>query len=346
LQFNKVILSIIVPVYNVDKFLSRCMDSLLNQTMKEIEIILVDDGSTDSCPIMCDYYARIDNRIKVIHKLNEGLGFARNSGLEIATGDFVSFVDSDDYVELNMYETLYTKVKEFYLDTLFCGFNIVDSKNNIHNISEVKECTFFNSKEEIQGFLLDMIGTESSYPFDRKYQMSVWHAIYSRSIIEKNKIRFCSEKEFISEDIIFHIDYLHNASKIGIIPNSMYYYCHNINNTSLSITFRNDRFERYIILYNEIKTRLKINDTDNRAKRMLIGYTRSLLFHLSDYNFTFNNKIKIIDSITSNRIWIDFHKEYDYKKLPNYQKLIFILIKKRYNKILLFLIFINKYFRK
>ena len=95
--------SIIVPVYNVEKYIDRCMKSLMNQTLHEIEIILVDDGSPDSCPQMCDEYAKQDTRVKVIHKENAGLGYARNSGLEIATGEYVAFVDSDDYVDTQMF---------------------------------------------------------------------------------------------------------------------------------------------------------------------------------------------------------------------------------------------------
>lgn len=343
---NKVKVSIIIPIYNVEKYLSRCMDSLMNQTLKEIEIILVDDGSPDSCPIRCDEFADQDARIKVIHKLNGGLGFARNSGLEIATGEFVAFVDSDDYVALNMYETLYNQAKEYNLDTLYCGYNKVDNKNNIHPVSEVASLKILASPKEIQNFLLDMIGTEPNYPVDRKYQMSVWHAIYSRNFIENNAIRFFSEKEFISEDIIFHIDYLQKVSKIGIIPDPMYYYCDNINSTSLSTSFRIDRFERYVVLYKEIGSRLLLTEADNRAKRMLIGYTRTLLFLLNDYKMTFVQKNNIISSISSNGIWDNFNMQYDYKKLPFYQKIIFILIKKRYNKLLLILVNIKKIFKK
>lgn len=101
---SNVKVSIIVPIYNVEKYLDRCMQSLLNQTLKEIEIVLVDDGSPDNCPKMCDEYAKKDSRVKVVHKQNAGLGYARNSGLENATGEYVAFVDSDDYVDINAYE--------------------------------------------------------------------------------------------------------------------------------------------------------------------------------------------------------------------------------------------------
>ena len=98
--------SIIVPIYNVEKYLHRCVDSIINQSHKDLEIILVDDESPDKCPEMCDEYAKQDSRVKVIHKKNGGLGYARNSGLEIATGEYVAFIDSDDYVEPDMVEKL------------------------------------------------------------------------------------------------------------------------------------------------------------------------------------------------------------------------------------------------
>ena len=100
-------ISIIVPIYNVEKYLDRCIQSLLHQTLKDIEIILVDDGSPDRCSQMCDEYAKIDSRIKVIHKKNAGLGYARNSGIEIASGEYIAFVDSDDYVDVKTYESYY-----------------------------------------------------------------------------------------------------------------------------------------------------------------------------------------------------------------------------------------------
>ena len=101
------LISIIVPIYNVELYLEKCIESIINQTYKNLEIILVDDGSTDSCGKICDEYAKKDNRIKVIHKINGGLSDARNKGMEIAKGKYIGFVDGDDYVASDMYETLY-----------------------------------------------------------------------------------------------------------------------------------------------------------------------------------------------------------------------------------------------
>lgn len=116
-------ISIIVPVYNVEKYLSECLDSLLNQTLKEIEIILVDDESTDQSPIICNQYAEKDSRIKVIHKKNAGLGFARNSGLEVISGEYVLMVDSDDMLKPDdALEKLYGVCKQDSLDACFFCF--------------------------------------------------------------------------------------------------------------------------------------------------------------------------------------------------------------------------------
>ena len=112
-MFNDLI-SVVVPIYRVEKFLKRCVDSILNQTYKNIEVILVDDGSPDNCGLMCDEYKKQDHRVKVIHKQNSGLGYARNSGLDIAKGEFVSFIDSDDYISLDMYEKMYELAKFIY----------------------------------------------------------------------------------------------------------------------------------------------------------------------------------------------------------------------------------------
>ena len=104
--------SIVVPIYNVEKYLEQCVDSIINQTLKEIEIILVDDGSPDNCPQMCDEYAKKDSRIKVVHKKNGGLSSARNAGIEVATGDYIGFVDSDDYIVNDATLKLETWIKE------------------------------------------------------------------------------------------------------------------------------------------------------------------------------------------------------------------------------------------
>lgn len=117
--------SIIVPVYKVESTLNRCVVSIRKQTLEDIEIILVDDGSPDNCPRMCDDLAIIDERIKVIHKTNGGLGYARNSGIEIASGEYIAFIDSDDFIEPNMMQRLYDFARKKNCDVVYGGYNII-----------------------------------------------------------------------------------------------------------------------------------------------------------------------------------------------------------------------------
>lgn len=326
---NKPKISIIVPIYNVEKYFKRCVESLLNQTLQDIEIILVDDESPDNCPMICEEYAAIDSRIKVIHKENGGLGYARNSGLEIATGEYVAFVDSDDYVDVTMYEKLYSTAKKYSLDTVYCGFNNLDNNLKVHSESEVSKLTIFDSKEKIQGVLLDMIACEPSSRIERKYRMSVWHSLYSRELINNKKIRFCSEREFISEDIIFDIHYLTSASKIAFIPDSLYYYCYNDN--SLTTLFREDRLKKHIILYKELIRQFdllnyKKSVFKQRVDRFFIGYVRTNIRGISSANIPFNEKKKLINEICIDPIWACLN-DYPFNKMPIKHKIIMYLIR-------------------
>ncbi|MCH2033314.1 MAG: glycosyltransferase [Tenacibaculum sp.] len=334
--------SVIVPIYNVEKYLRRCLDSLVNQTLADIEIILVDDESPDNSKEIYKEYLAKDNRIKLVQKKNGGLGFARNSGLEIATGEFIAYIDSDDYVDVNMFKKLYDTSKSNNLDTVYCGYNNLDDELKVHSFSEVDDLTIFSTKDEVNGVLLDMIACKPSSPLERKYRMSVWHAIYSRDLIENNRIRFCSERQFISEDIIYHIDYLSKANRIAFIPDSFYYYCYN--EDSLTKTFREDRFEKSVILHQELLRRFKVEGYKesvykNRVDRFLIGYARYTIVRLSKAAISYSVKLKILKRICKDDVWNSM-KYYPVHEMPFKQKLVFYMIK--YN-MLNSLLFISKY---
>lgn len=235
--------SIILPCWGVEKYLYRCMDSLLNQTFKEIEIILVDDVSPDRVPEMCDLYARKDSRVKVIHKdKNEGLGFARNSGLAIASGEYVAFLDSDDFVDVHMFEYLYSYAKEHNLDSCYCGYNNYMDDDHIRVRQEKTEAEVYEGRDAVDAVLMDMVGAEPSYHSDVKILSCMWKGIYSMDLIRKYNLQFVSEREYIAEDIMFHIDFLPHANRVGFIPGCYYYYCDN--GTSLTRKYRSDRFDR------------------------------------------------------------------------------------------------------
>jgi len=267
------LISVIIPVYNVEKYLDRCLCSVVSQTYKNLEIILVDDGSPDNSGKMCDEWAKKDNRIKVIHKQNAGLGYARNSGLEIATGKYVSFVDSDDYIALNMYEVMHSRIKESNADTCLCGHY-----RKYADCEQAKEISFgnacFRAGDVIEKILLGMIGTLPEAGNDFDLEMCVWQGLFSMEIINAYNIRFPSEREFISEDIIFDMDYYMHSNAVVTVSECLYYYC--MNGASLTQTFRADRFEKEIILHNEILNRScqKGIDAKIRADRSFLGRAR------------------------------------------------------------------------
>ena len=247
------LISIIVPIYNVSKYLDRCMESLLKQTYTNIEIIMVDDGSPDDCGNKCDCFAKKDDRIKVIHKKNAGLGMARNSGLDIAKGKYVAFIDSDDYVDIAMMEKLYHRLQESEADTSFCRYYNVSAKGENVLAEETYKKDIYQG-EEIKDLLLGMIGSLPDKPGDVEIGMSVWKGLYSLELINEYNIRFPSEREYISEDIIFHIDYLQQAHKVVIEDSANYYYCDN--GGSLTKSYKASRFAMEKILFEKEKVEL------------------------------------------------------------------------------------------
>ena len=178
--------SIIVPVYNVEKYLRQCVDSLRLQTLHDIEIILVDDGSLDNCPIICDDYAELDKRIKVIHKKNGGLGMACNSGMEIATGEYIAFCDSDDYVDMDMYETLYETAIKYDCDAVFSGLkSVTEDGRFLGELPHRKSFELYTNDEDIKLFLNEMISSAPNIKEERNIQVSAKVVLYRREPIER-----------------------------------------------------------------------------------------------------------------------------------------------------------------
>lgn len=315
--------SIIVPIYNVENYLDRCMQSLLNQTLKDIEIIMVDDGSPDNCPRLCDEYAKKDSRIKVVHKENAGLGYARNTGLDVATGEYVAFVDSDDYVSIDMYKTLYNYASDKNIDVIYCGFR---KEFNINHYLDISECKTYEEYigESIKSIIPDFV---ASPPYEKKeyvHDMSVWHSIYRREIIISNRIRFMSERDYVSEDIPFQIDFLTCCKKIAFIPNILYYYCYN--QGSLTKSFSISKFEKTKALYHLLLDKTKEFDTKGlRTKRLFIGYIRAMFRLIVTMQIKRSEKILYIKQILYDDIWEDIKKGYKLTYLPIHQRIMLLL---------------------
>lgn len=270
-------ISIIVPVYNVENYIKRCLDSLVNQTFKDIEIIIVNDKTPDNSMDICYEYARNDSRIKIFNKqINEGLGITRNFGIEKSQGEYISFVDSDDYVSLNMCEKLYNTAKNCNADVVYGGIYYDDSNGNIKAKKYTDDVRIIRDRD-VKQLLLDLIATKPKEKDDTIMEVSVWKAIFKREIFVNQNIRFVSERVFISEDVIFNIDYLSKCNCIAVIPDCIYYY--SVNPKSLSKVFRTDRFKKVKELYYEIVSKLDDlydkNDYQERTDRFLIARART-----------------------------------------------------------------------
>ena len=323
----KDLVSVIVPVYNVEQYLDKCVDSIVHQSYKKLEIILIDDGSKDSSGQLCDKWKQMDNRIKVIHKQNEGLGFARNSGLEIATGKYIMFVDSDDFINEKMVEKLYVKMQITKSDTVFCGLNRVYPDGRSVEVPAVYNNQSFEGADIINNVLLEMVGSKPQDKEDANLFMSVWHALYSKDVIDKWGIRFQSERIIMCEDIMFHIQYLRYASKVTYISDGLYYY--RVNQKSVSQVYDRTRFERQKILSRAITTELskfiKPEDYLVREQRRLIGGARMQIQAIVGSNEKY--KLELIKNICADEEIQSILKSYPYYKNPLKQRVFNFFMK-------------------
>lgn len=226
-------LSVVVPVYNVEQYLEVCMQSLLHQTLEDIEIILVDDESPDNCPQMCDDYAKADSRIKVIHKKNGGLGLARNSGKEIATGEYVAFLDSDDYVDLTAYEHLYNIAKQNDLDMLRYGLDRFEVEGCLQGHNDDDNVQIIDNVSQIKQLALCIF----SKPLFKEQENlfsggSVCVVLFKNKFLRDNQLMFGSERKILSEDFVFTHQCYQYVKRIGCIPHTYYHYRFNPNSIS------------------------------------------------------------------------------------------------------------------
>lgn len=243
----KDLVSIIVPIYNVEKYLDRCINSLVNQTYKNIEIILVDDGSPDKSGEICDMWSAKDSRIKVIHKNNGGVADARNVGIEEANGKYISFVDSDDYVHVKFIEILYKLCVENDSDIAMCG-NYITSKDE-------------DWKNEITDYTIRKINCRDALE-NREIPYCVpWNKLYKSEILKKIKY----PKGKIHEDVAVIYEILYFSKSMTITDAKLYYYYEN-NNSIMRQEYNRNRLDILDVLdnaYNKFKDRGEIKIANN-----------------------------------------------------------------------------------
>lgn len=245
--------SVVLSIYNVEKYLNRCLDSVINQTYKNLEIILVDDGSPDNCPQICDDLAKEDSRIKVIHKENAGLGEARNSGLDVATGDFVAFFDSDDYIDKKLFEELYKVIINENPDLIEFGHHDVDRQGNITKTFIPKTpLEKYEGEEVLSKFLPELICTDPKTGTASDLLMSAWSCLYRRQLLVECNFHFVSEREYISEDVYSLMKLMPNVHSVSVVQKAYYYYCEN--DQSLTHVYNPKRFEKIVLFQQQLET--------------------------------------------------------------------------------------------
>lgn len=206
-------ISIIIPVYNTEKYLRRCIESVLSQSFTDFELILVDDGSKDSSPQICDEYASQDKRVRVIHKVNGGVSAARNDGLDIAKGEYVTFIDSDDWVERDYLNTL-SYYKDY--DIVFFSHRLIYEDGYISEF-------LFESKDGDKQNIWEIVADLKKNKTDWNFYGYTWNKMFRRNIIDKYMIRFV-EGLRISEDEVYTLDYCTHAKSIKVLPQCLYNY--------------------------------------------------------------------------------------------------------------------------
>lgn len=303
------LVSVIVPVYKVEKYLEKCVGSIINQTYKNLEIILVDDGSPDSCPKMCDLYAKEDKRVKVIHKQNGGLSDARNAGLDIMTGNFVCFVDSDDWVKKNYVEEMLNIQQKTNADVVACGINLVNEESG--SVSE------FKCSKKIVTYEYDKI-LNNYFKKDEIISGVAWNKLYKKEIFKN--LRY--PKGRIYEDNAIILQILYRCKKIVIIPNMLYNYLKREN--SIMLTNMNEQKLKSMFLNNEERAQFLISI---KEKNVL---SKEVLFNLKHYCWIYRD---LTDENLKNILKQDFKIKWNkYKKYLslfdlNTYKLFYLMLK-------------------
>lgn len=296
------------------------MQSLQSQTLKEIEIILIDDQSPDNCPQMCDEYALSDKRIKIFHKKNGGLGFARNSGLDMASGEYVMFIDSDDTIELDSCECFYRVASEYKADVVVGNFN-TEVQSGIWRKTEQPEGLVVLQNDEIRQYMLDMIATAPYEKKERLYPVSVCISCIKRSLIEESKLRFYSERDVASEDTIFKTQLLKHANTLVRIPKAFYHY--HLNGSSLTHTFNMDKFNKLKMMHAILKEELKGDEeAELRIDRFIISDARMHFLRLA--NSDVKGKIQMVKQMMNDEIWKQV-RAFKPSYFPLYQRVFYLL---------------------
>ncbi|MDC0703002.1 glycosyltransferase family 2 protein [Priestia sp. AB] len=257
--------SIIVPIYNMESYLDRCLDSLLGQNLREVDIIAVNDGSTDSTLQILNEYAKKDHRIKIINRNNRGVSSARNEGIKAATGDFIGFVDPDDWIDSRMYETMYNTAIKDKADIVMCTYTREfgnHSKEKIFNLPNKIKYMNEEVKVNVMRRLIGPLNQEVANPELLDAWGTVWSKLYRTDIIKQKNLKFVDLKEIgTNEDTLFNIQAVYYSNSFVFLNHPFYHYWR-ANASSVTAGFKPDLLEQWFNLYEIIENFLKTKNME------------------------------------------------------------------------------------
>jgi len=289
------IISIIVPVYNVEKYLNRCVDSILMQTFTDFECILINDGSSDNCPAICDEYAGKDNRIIVIHQKNAGVSAARNAGLDIAKGEWIGFVDSDDWCDPGMFEFLYMNAVNQKVDISICGIRWLNDSNVVYK--SLKKCSdlIMNNNDALL-----------KYFSNRYFGPYSVNKLVNKCLFNENddKLRY-DETIKIAEDRLLFFQLIKRASKV-FYSSLAFYNCYHRIDSATNIIGKKGITEASLTAFNAYEKMLLI-EISRKIRNRILAYegivaTRFYLPYIISNNFKCNDKSIYLKKIVKKNI--------------------------------------------
>lgn len=266
---KKELITVVIPVYNTEKYLDKCIKSVLKQTYKRLEIILIDDGSTDNSPSICDYYEKKDNRIKTVHLNNSGVSSARNTGIKLSKGEYITFIDSDDFINEKYIEYLLLNMEKNTLNICLYKYFFKDMEeitvDDEYNVTKIEKNDFIKLSE------YDLLNAPVC-------------KLYNNEIIKKNNIRF-NEKLSLGEDLLFNYDYMNYIDFINLKHTYLYYY-RKMDTNTLSGKYFNNMREIQLLLLD--KTTLFFKNINNN--KLLNCFRMQMIMTIVENEFRSNNK--------------------------------------------------------
>ncbi len=329
---ENVLVSVVIPVYNVENYIDRCVTSVVNQTYRNLEIILVDDGSPDKCPELCDEWAKKDSRIKVIHKNNAGLGMARNTGIDNATGKYIFFIDSDDYVDLTMIAQCVNNAEQYQSEIVMFGLYSVDKDGKmIEDNAPISSKCVYHGNEIVEYILPNMLSKDPKTGKNLRFNMSASGRMFSLKLINEHNWRFVSEREIISEDFYSLLELYKYVKIHSIINMSFYYYCEN--STSLTHSYNPMRFRKVCYCYDQMeKLCIASKYSENVIECMYSQFVGAVIMTMKqtiNARMSFQNKRNTFIEMTKNSFLFDVVNKMNLANETFQRKIFILLIRKR-----------------